>query len=126
MSDEENQPVEGEENQPDVFPREYVEQLRQEAAEHRKRAEKVDSIRDALRAAVLEKGSGDVLHDPLPWDDAYDDENGLPSADLVRAAAEMLALEKPHLARVRGDAQQGFRGETNEAVDLAGMLRAGA
>jgi hypothetical protein len=42
----------------------------------------------------------------------------------VAAAAEALAAGKPTLARVGGDAGQGFRGEASDAgaFDLAGCL----
>lgn len=108
----------------DVFSREYVETLRKENAARRT---EVEPLRLALREAYLEKGSAGVLHDPVPWDDAFtDEETGLPDVEKIKAAAEALAQEKPHLARVRGDAGQGFRGEQSDSVDLASMLRQGA
>lgn len=113
----------------DTFPRAYVEKVRQEAAEHRKKAAQVDTMREALHAAYLRLGTQGILHDPeaLPWSDDYaDPETGLPDADRIRSAAEALADEQPWLSRPRGDVGQGFRGETSDAVNLAGMLRAGA
>jgi hypothetical protein len=113
--------------EPDTFPRSYVEELRAEAAEHRLRAKEADRLRDALRTAVLARACDGILHDPLPWSDDFDGEDGLPDPEKVREAAEGLAAEKPHLARVRGDAGQGFRGDESDAVvDLAELLRNGA
>lgn len=118
------------ENEPETFPRSYVEELRAEAAEHRvkskENAESMETFRNAYRAAVLKEATRDVLAEPIPWSDDFDGENGLPDAGKIREAAEALALEKPQLARVRGDIGQGFRGEQDAPVDLAGMLRAGA
>lgn len=120
------EPVEGEEKQ---FPESYVKELRQEAAENRKKAEQVDSLRAALQTAYLREGTSGVLHDPeaLVWsDDFNDEETGLPDVVKIKEAAEALAEERPWLSRARGDAGQGFRGEQSDSVDLADLLRAGA
>ncbi|WP_051549002.1 hypothetical protein [Nocardioides sp. URHA0032] len=117
----------------DTFPRSYVEELRAEAAEHRTKArealDEVGPLREALRVAYLKQGTAGVLHDhaDLPWSDEFNDpETGLPDVATIKAAAGALAADKPHLARVRGDAGQGFRGDASDAVDLAHLLRAGA
>lgn len=121
------EPAEGAE---ETFTREYVEQLRTEAAESRVKAKRATDLETALRTAVVEKVAGPILQDAtsLEWSDEYADEHGMPDPEKIREAAEALATEKPHLSRVRGDVLQGHRGEESDAgtVDLAGLLRAGA
>lgn len=113
----------------DTFSREYVETLRAEAATHRVAAKRAEAFEVALRAATIREAAGPVLQDvdDLAWsDDFIDEESGLPSAELIRAAAEELADRKPHLARVRGDIGQGRHSETTEEFSLAGALRQNA
>jgi hypothetical protein len=120
------EPVEPE-NEPDTFPRSYVEELRAENAARRKDADQVGPLREALQDAYLRQACEGVLHDPISWSEEFNNpETGMPDPEKIRAAAEALAEEKPHLARVRGDAGQGFRGSESDSVDLAGILRAGA
>jgi hypothetical protein len=125
MSEETAEPENEPRNPPDTFPRAYVEQLRAENAARRKEAEQVTPLREALQVAYLRQGCDGILHDPISWSDDFNDDDGLPDLDKIKAAAEALAAEKPHLARVRGDAGQGFRGDDSDAVDLAELLRAG-
>ena len=114
----------------ETFTAEYVKGLRDEAAQNRVKAKRADDLETALREAVVSKVAGPILQDPstLPWADELADEHGMPNPDAIREAAEALAANKPHLARVGGDVLQGHRGEESDAgaVDLAGMLRAGA
>lgn len=121
------EPTEGTE---EMFSRDYVESLRTEAAEARVKAKRATDLELALRDAVKASAARDILQDPaaLEWSDDFADDSGLPDAEKIREAAEALAAEKPHLSRVRGDVLQGHRGEESDAgaVDLAGMLRAGA
>ncbi|MEJ7634313.1 hypothetical protein [Aeromicrobium sp.] len=116
--------------EPETFTREYVEQLRAEAAEGRIKSKRATDLETALREAVISKVAGSILQDPssLEWSDNLADEDGMPSPDLIREAAEALAAAKPHLSRVSGPVLQGHRGEDSDAgtVDLAGLLRAGA
>ena len=128
ITDETTEPAEVEERT--YTAPEYAE-LKEESIRHRLKAkeatEALDPTRDALRAAICREASNGVLHDVIGWDDAFNDDDGLPSLEKAREAAEALAVEKPHLGRVRGDAGQGFRGDGSDAVvDLAGLLRAGA
>jgi hypothetical protein len=115
-----------EQTEEDVFPRRYVEALRTENAELRVKGKSVDTIRDALRAAVLKQACTGILQEPIPWDDQYDDDSGLPDPEKIRAAAEDLAEKKPWLSRPHGDAGQGFRGGQSDTVNLADLLRSGA
>lgn len=107
---------------PEMFPREYVEKLRKEAADARVRAKRADTLAEQLfhsRVAALGR-----LADPadLPYDEALLDDTAA-----LEAAVDQLVETKPHLAarRPRGNIGQG---ETSGAatVDLAGLLRAGA
>lgn len=122
-------PAEGE-NPPedaDTFPREYVERLRRENAEHRtaarEAAEALTPTQQRLHG-LLVAASG-RLADPtdLPFDAAHlDDENAL------NAAIDDLLVRKPHLAsrRVAGDVGQGAGSNSAATVSLAGLLRSGA
>lgn len=117
-----------EETEPDTFPREYVEQLRKEAAEHRTgrtaAEERSDAAMSRLRAAAIHSATREVLADPsdLRWDDSMADEGGWPDAEKITAAATALVEAKPHLGRVRGDVGQGYRGG-EQSVSLVEALR---
>jgi imidazolonepropionase-like amidohydrolase len=108
--------------QAETFPREYVEKLRQEAADARVRAKRADDYAQALfHARVAATGR---LADPadLPFNaDQLDD------PDTLDAAIDTLLDTKPHLATrtPRGDIGQGITTTTND-VDLAAILRRGA
>ncbi|GAB4082086.1 hypothetical protein [Modestobacter muralis] len=104
---------------PETFPRSYVEQLRQESAGYRTRAQQADTLAQRLHGALV--AATGRLADPtdLPFDAAHlDDETAL------TAAIEDLIARKPHLAsrRPTGDIGQGAT-PTGETVDLAGLLR---
>lgn len=117
---------ETEAEQPDTFPREYVEQLRRESAEHRTSArearEALEPVQARLHTALV--AATGRLADPsdLPFDAAHlDDEAAL------SGAIDALLEAKPHLAsrRVSGDVGQGVGG-SESGTDLGGMLRARA
>ncbi len=114
-------PVDPETKQ-ETFPRAYVEQLRQEAADARVKARRADDLaRQLFSARVAATG---LLVDPadLPYDEQLLDD---PAA--MEAAIEALITAKPHLAsRIpRGDIGQGVS-DPADTVDLAALLRAGA
>lgn len=121
---DEEQEVETE--QPDTFPRQYVEELRKESAEHRTSArearEALVPIQERLHGALV--GATGRLADPsdLPFDAAHLDDE-----EAMTAAIDALLDSKPHLAarRVVGDVGQGLGGP-NTGVDLGGMLRSRA
>ncbi len=127
MSDEQTTPDEGtrpDEAAPEVFDREYVQKLREEAAGHRVRAKRADALAAALvsaQAALTGK-----LADPtdLAYSDDLLDDNGLVDEGKVRAAVDALLERKPHLAarRVVGDVGQGAR-PSEDAFSLVGLLR---
>lgn len=107
---------------PDTFPREYVEKLRDENAKYRQRAQKADQLAERLHTALT--AATGRLQDPndLPFDHTHLDD---PEA-LETAISELLA-KKPHLAsrKPTGNIGQGVTSST-DAVDLAALLRARA
>ena len=111
-----------EETEPETFPLDYVQRLRQEAADARVKAKRTDTLATRLHAALV--SATGRLADPsdLPFDDGH-----LEDADALKAAIDALLVAKPHLAnrKPRGDVGQGQSGGSG-TVDLAGMLRQGA
>jgi hypothetical protein len=100
-----------------MFPREYVEQLRRENADRRKRAEELEGrnarlVAGLLRAEVVADGR---LADPADLLDTTDatgllDGDGAPDPEKVKAAVTDLLGRKPHYAkRISGDVGQGAR-----------------
>ncbi len=122
----------------ETFGREYVEQLRKEAGDHRvKRREaeqRVADLEERLLDVTLRSAAESVLADPgdlLLHAERADlvDEDGFPDADRIVEAAQQLASERPHLASRRPSrpVAQGERGDSDEApVSLSGLLRARA
>lgn len=110
------------EDEPDTFPRDYVEKLRDESAKYRQRAQRADALAQRLHTALV--GATGRLQDPsdLPFEESHLDD---PEA-LETAIAELLEL-KPHLASRKplGDIGQGAAG-SHGTVDLAGLLRSRA
>lgn len=108
--------------EPDTFPRDYVERLRDENAKYRQRAQRADDFAHRLHTALV--AATGRLADPgdLDFDEAHIDDEGA-----LRTALDDLLARKPHLAsrRPRGDVGQGVTG-TSGAVDLAGLLRSRA
>lgn len=85
---------------PDVFSREYVSELRDEAKTQRLRARDAESERDRLREHlwVARVDSLGLLADPT---DLPVDVDALEDPDAIRAAVDALLARKPHLARRR-------------------------
>ncbi len=110
------------EGEQETFPRAYVEQLRQEAADARVKARRADDLAQQLFSARV--AATGLLVDPadLPYDEQLLDDPGA-----MEAAIEALITAKPHLAsRIpRGDIGQGVS-DPADTVDLAALLRAGA
>ncbi|WP_437340081.1 hypothetical protein [Mycolicibacterium fortuitum] len=107
------------EGEPDTFPREYVEKLRQENGKYRQRAQQADDLAQRLHTELV-RASG-KLADPtdLPYD-----ENHLASADNMAAAIDDLLARKPHLAARKpvGDIGQGAT-PSAQPVSLLGLLK---
>ena len=106
---------------PDTFPREYVENLRQENGRYRQRAGQADAYAQRLHTELV-RATG-RLADPtdLPFN-----EDHLGDDDALVAAIDDLLARKPHLAtrRPSGDIGQGGRGGGNASVGLLDLLKA--
>ena len=107
----------------ETFPRNYVDKLRRQNAEHRKRATAAAEETDRLaRALFTERVAAlGLLADPT--DLAYD-ADVLDSPDALRAAAEALLADRPHL-RTRRITQRVGQGipPAADTVSLAAILR---
>jgi len=111
----------------ETFPRAYVEQLRQEAADNRVKAKRGDALAHRLVLAYAQALGR--LADPtdLPYDEELCDDDGIPDPAKIADAVDELLTRKPHLGdrRPRGDIGQGATA-AESSVDLAGMLRSRA
>lgn len=108
----------------DTFPREYVEELRKESADHRTKAKAAEERADALAKRLhreLVTATGRLEN---PADLAFDADH-LDDADKLNAAIDALLAERPYFAKrkVAGDAGQGPRGVADAGVNLLGLLR---
>ncbi|TSE00833.1 hypothetical protein FOS14_06430 [Skermania sp. ID1734] len=107
--------------EPETFPREYVEKLRQENGKYRQRAAKADEYAQRLHVELV-RATG-RLADPtdLPFDLEHLEDGNLEDA------IDKLLEHKPHLAsrRPKGDIGQGAT-PSSASVDLAGILRSRA
>lgn len=121
-----------EHDEPDTFPRAYVEQLREENARYRTRAGRAEEASRRLMETTVRSAAANILADPgdlLVYDEAASlaDDDGWPDADLIVQRAKVLAQDKPHLAarRPRGDIGQGAS-PTADTPNLAAMMRSRA
>lgn len=109
-----------EDPEPETFPREYVENLRQENGKYRQRAQHADGLATRLHTELV-RATG-RLADPsdLPFDPEH-----LNDADKLNADITDLLESKPHLAtrRPTGDIGQGQRGSTSSGFSLLDMLK---
>ncbi|WP_059013970.1 hypothetical protein [Mycobacterium sp. M26] len=107
-------------DEPDAFPRSYVEDLRQENGRYRQRAQQADTLAQRLHTELV-RATG-KLADPtdLPFDEAHIDD-----PEALAAAVDDLLAKKPHLAsrKPSGDIGQGQRGATSEPFSLLGLLK---
>lgn len=116
------EPVEDEE-EPETFPRAYVEKLRQENGKFRLRAQEADALAQRLHVELV-AATGRLAD---PEDLTFADEH-LEDADALNTAIEELLQRKPHLAarRPRGDIGQGRASDASGSVDLAALMRSRA
>jgi hypothetical protein len=117
----ENEVTEEQPNEePDTFPRSYVEELRQENGKYRQRAQRSDAYAQRLHVELV-RATG-KLADPT---DLEFDESHLDDADALAAAVDELLARKPHLAsrRPTGEIGQGASPSAASSVDLAALLR---
>lgn len=105
---------------PEMFPRQVVEDLRKENGKYRQRAQQADTYAARLHTEMV-KATG-RLADPtdLPFD-----EDHLADAGNMVAAIDALLEAKPHLASRRpvGDIGQGQRGSTAQPFSLLQTLK---
>lgn len=108
------------ESEPETFPRDYVERLREEAATARVRARRADELERRLHVEAVR--STGRLADPsdAPFDVAH-----LDDPEALAAALDDLLARKPHLAsrRPTGDVAQGARESEEQPLSLLGLLR---
>ena len=114
--------VESDETEPETFPREYVQKLRDESAKYRTKAAKADDLARRLHVALV--AATGRLADPedLPFDESH-----LEDEDDLLSALDDLLVRKPHLAsrKPSGDVGQGA-GAGSDDFNLAGLLRSRA
>lgn len=111
-------------NENETFSREYVEELRSEAAQYRTRAKTADALREALWAARVKADGRLVDADDLPMPSDADPLD----ADAVSAAVSELIERKPHLRRREASAGvgQGLTDHQVDSVSLTSWLRGNA
>ena len=102
-----------------TFSREYVEELRGEAAKYRTRAKHTEEVERRLHEALVRLDGR--LHDASDLD--FDPKRL--EGDGVEAAITALLEAKPHLAKraPSGDVGAGVRGEVDAAPDLISIMR---
>lgn len=105
----------------ETFPREYVENLRQENGRYRQRAQQADAYAQRLHTELV-RATGRLAD---PTDLTFDEEH-LGDADKLVAAIDDLLARKPHLASRKpvGDIGQGGRGNGDAPLGLLGLLKA--
>lgn len=120
----EGQEPETNEDDEQSFSREYVQELRSEAAEYRTRAKTADTLREALWAERVKADGRLVDADDLPMPDDADPLD----ADTVSAAVAALIEQKPHLKRREAPAGvgQGLTDHQDDSVSLTSWLRGNA
>ena len=103
-----------------TFSREYVEELRGEAAKYRTRAKHTEQVERRLHEALVRLDGR--LHDASDLDF---DPKRLEGEGGVEAAITALLEAKPHLAKraPSGDVGAGVRGEVDAAPDLISIMR---
>ena len=114
--------------EPKTYDETYVKTLRDEAAANRVKAKRAEDAETRLHELAIADAVRGILTSPddMGWDPSFADDEGWPSADKIRAAAEELVNRKPHLGRPSGDVGQGRHSEQDDTVSLSAMLRAGA
>jgi hypothetical protein len=107
---------------PETFPREYVEKLRDENAKYRQRAGQTDQLAQRLHLELV-KATGRLAD---PTDLPYDADHISDPANMVTAIDDLLAT-KPHLANRKptGTIGQGAS-VVADNVSLSGLLRSNA
>ena len=114
------QPADEKADEHTTFSREYVEELRGEAAKYRTRAKHTEEVERRLHDALVRLDGR--LHDAS---DLEFDPGRLEGDGGVEAAITALLEAKPHLAKraPSGDVGAGVRGEVDAAPDLISIMR---
>ena len=109
-------------DEPDTFPRDYVEKLRDENAKYRQRAQRADDLAHRLHTALVAATGRLQDASDLPFD-----QNHLDDPDALTEALDELLESKPHLSsrKPTGSIGQGVS-DAHATVDLAGLLRSRA
>lgn len=107
---------------PDTFPRDYVEKLRDENAKYRQRAQQVDDYAERLHTALTAATGRLQDASDLPFDQSH-----LDDPEALETAIQELLANKPHLGsrKPTGNIGQGVT-KTTDTIDLAGLLRSRA
>lgn len=107
---------------PETFPREYVEELRQENGKYRQRAQQADDLAAQLHTALVSATGRLQDASDLAFDEAH-----LSDPDALTAAIDALLTAKPHLASRKpvGNIGQGATVAAG-SFNLAGVLRSNA
>lgn len=105
----------------ETFPREYVQDLREENKRYRLRAKQADDLAARLHTQLVSQDGR--LQDPtdLPFNETH-----LEDPEAMSAAIDDLLTRKPHLKarRVAGDVGAGTRGSASPGeVDLIGIMK---
>ncbi len=111
-------------DEPETFPRDYVERLREESAAYRVKAKRADDLAARLVTA-LAAGTGKLADArDLPYGEHLLDDDGVPAFDRIADAIDTLIRERPHLAsrRPTGSVEQGVRAD-EPGVSLVSLLR---
>ncbi|AZL10557.1 hypothetical protein [Brevibacterium aurantiacum] len=121
-TEESDSPVGESDDEPDTFPREYVEKLRDENARYRQRASQADDLAAKLHTALV-TATGRLM-DPsdLEFDEAH-----LEDPEELTAAIDELLEAKPYLGKrtPKGDIGQGASGGSG-TVNLVDIMRSQA
>ena len=108
----------------DTFPRDYVETLRKESADHRTKAKAAEDRADTLAKRLhteLVRVTGKLENAAdLPFDAEHLDDD-----DKLSAAIDALLEDRPYFAKrkVSGDAGQGPRGGNKPAPSFGDLFR---
>ena len=119
MPQKQAEPTDEQADEHTTFSREYVEELRGEAAKYRTRAKHTEEVERRLHDALVRLDGR--LHDASDLD--FDPKRL--EGDGVEAAITALLEAKPHLAKraPSGDVGAGVRGEVDAAPDLISIMR---
>lgn len=109
--------------EPDTFPREYVQALRKEAADHRAKAKKVTDANARLMALHAEMDGRLINVSELAYTDDLVDDSGLVDPQKVAQAIDALIESKPYLRKSAPPISQGVMPRPPDEPSLFDLLR---